>query len=68
MARLNEPPVLGDSVEACKWDNFADNCDADIMTVKRRFIRQNREIARYVSGLGLITVSNNAKGQLEPVD
>ena len=49
MARLNELPVSSESIEACECARW--NLDQVVqkeltLIVKRRFIRQNREIAR----------------------
>lgn len=55
MARLNDPPAPPpESIDACKSRNelihdgghSSNSSITDIWTVKRRFIRQNREIAR----------------------
>lgn len=59
MARLNEPPVApgpsADSVEAGELElpenrvhDWRYTADMHRPTVKRRFLRQNRELAKYI--------------------
>lgn len=46
MARLNEPPPPIESIESRKYKHTIPHCLCLQDTVKRRFIRQNRDIAR----------------------
>jgi hypothetical protein len=46
MARLNEPPISGESVEARMLNPFRLLNVANSSVVKRRFLRQNRELAK----------------------
>ena len=54
MARLNEPAMTTETIESCQYRNLKSQYSAtDSMIVKRKFMRQNRDIARANSAQSL---------------
>ena len=69
MARLNEAPQPAvESIDACGLSaSEAVSAECLHWTVKRRFVRQNREIARYALITNLTDYTNPSQGQFYAV-